>query len=61
MPAGPKNHVIVIRSRTGYEVRNLAGWSRMRVNGARVTQAILKGGDVVEIRGLRLTFFDEVG
>jgi len=33
----------------------------MRVNGEVHTQAPLKGGDVVEIRGLRLTFFDEIG
>ena len=61
VPAGPKHHVLVQRNRTGYEVRNLSGWSRMRVNGEVVTQAPLKGGDVVEIRGLRLTFFDEIG
>jgi len=61
VPAGPKNHVLVLRNRTGYEVRNLSGWSRMRVNGELVTQAPLRGGDVIEIRGLRLTFFDEVG
>ena len=61
VPAGPKHHVLVLRNRTGYEVRNLSGWSRMRVNGEAVSQAPLKGGDVVEIRGLRLTFFDEIG
>ena len=61
VPAGPKHHVLVLRNRTGYEVRNLSGWSRMRVNGDVVSQAPLKGGDTVEIRGLRLTFFDEIG
>jgi hypothetical protein len=61
VPAGPKHHVLVLRNRTGYEVRNLSGWARMRVNGEVLTQAPLKGGDVVEIRGLRLTFFDEIG
>ncbi|HEU5196175.1 MAG TPA: FHA domain-containing protein [Methylomirabilota bacterium] len=61
VPAGPKHHVLVLRNRTGYEVRNLSGWSRMRVNGDVVSQAPLKGGDTVLIRGLRLTFFDEVG
>jgi len=53
--------VLVLRNRTGYEVRNLSGWHRMRVNGEMLTQAPLKGGDVIEIRGLRLTFFDEIG
>ena len=61
VPAGPKHHVLVLRNRTGYEVRNLSGWARMRVNGEVVTQAPLKGGDTIDIRGLRLTFVDEVG
>ena len=61
VPAGPKHHVLVLRNRTGYEVRNLSGWSRMRVNGDVATQAPLRGGDVIEINGLRLTFFDEIG
>jgi hypothetical protein len=61
VPAGPKHHVLVLRNRTGYEVRNLSGWHRMRVNGEMLTQAPLKGGDVIDIRGLRLTFFDEIG
>ena len=60
VPAGPKHHLLVLRNRTGYEVRNLSGWYRMRVNGQVVTQAPLKGGDVIEIRGLGLTFFDEI-
>lgn len=61
VPAGPKHHLLVLRNRIGYEARNLSGWSRMRVNGEVLIQAPLKGGDVVEIGGLRLTFFDEVG
>jgi pSer/pThr/pTyr-binding forkhead associated (FHA) protein len=60
VPAGPKQHVLVLRNRTGYEVRNLSSWHRMRVNGEVVAQAPLKGGDVIEARGLRLTFFDEI-
>jgi pSer/pThr/pTyr-binding forkhead associated (FHA) protein len=60
VPAGPKQHVLVLRNRTGFEVRNLSWWRRMRVNGEVVAQAPLKGGDVIETRGLRLTFFDEI-
>ena len=60
VPRGPKHHLLVIRNRTGYEVRNLSCWFRMRVNGAVVPQAMLKGGDVIDVRGLRLTFFDEI-
>ncbi|HEV8614517.1 MAG TPA: FHA domain-containing protein [Methylomirabilota bacterium] len=60
VPAGPKHHLLVLRNRTGYEVRNLSAWYRMRVNGQVVAQAPLKGGDVIEVRGLGLTFFDEI-
>lgn len=60
VPAGPKHHVLVIRNRTGYEVRNLSGWHKMRVNNEVVAQSMLKGGDVIVIRGLRLTFTDEI-
>jgi hypothetical protein len=60
VPAGPKHHILVIRNRTGYEVRNLSGWHTMRVNNEAVVQSMLKGGDVIAVRGLRLTFFDEI-
>lgn len=61
VPAGPRHHVLVIRNRLGVEVRNLSRWHRVRVNGAVVTQALLQDGDVIEVRGLRLTFFAEIG
>jgi pSer/pThr/pTyr-binding forkhead associated (FHA) protein len=61
VPAGPKHHLLVLRNRQGVEVRNLCRWYRMRVNGEAVPQAVLKGGDVIELRGLRLTFFSEIG
>jgi hypothetical protein len=61
VPAGPKHHLLVIRTRTGYEVRNLCTWFSMRVNGVVTAQAPLKGGDVIQLRGLRMTFFDEIG
>jgi hypothetical protein len=61
VPAGPKHHLLVLRNRTGYEVRNLCTWFGMRVNGVVAPQAPLKSGDTIELRGLRLTFFDEIG
>jgi pSer/pThr/pTyr-binding forkhead associated (FHA) protein len=60
VPAGPKHHILVIRNRTGYEVRNLSGWYKMRVNNEVVVQSMLKGGDVIAVHGLRLTFVDEI-
>lgn len=61
VPVGPKHHLIVMRIRTRYEVRNLSGWHRMWVNGEAREQAMLKTGDVIEVGRLRITFFDEVG
>jgi pSer/pThr/pTyr-binding forkhead associated (FHA) protein len=60
VPAGPRQHVLVIRAAQGFEVRNLARFRRMRVAGVVVPRAPLKNGDTIEIAGLRLTFMDEV-
>jgi FHA domain len=60
VPAGPRQHVLVLRGSNGFEVRNLARFRRMRVAGAVVTRATLKNGDTLEIGGLRMTFMDEV-
>jgi hypothetical protein len=60
VPAGPRQHVLVMRGAQGFEVRNLTWFRRMRVAGAVVSRATLKSGDTVEIAGLRLTFMDEV-
>jgi hypothetical protein len=57
---GPRQHVLVIRGASGYEVRNLAWLRRMRVNGEVTRRAVLKTGDAIEIAGLALTFVDEV-
>lgn len=56
VPKGPKHHVLVVKSDRGVEIRDLAAWSRMRVGGAATKRASLKDGDVVEVRGLKLTF-----
>ena len=58
---GTEAPLLVIRNRTRYEVRNLCAWSSMRVNGVVTAQAPLKSGDVIALRGLRMTFFDEIG
>jgi hypothetical protein len=61
VPAGgPRQHLLVLRTASGFEVRNLARWRRMRVGGQVSKRAPLKSGDTVEISGLRLTFMDEV-
>jgi pSer/pThr/pTyr-binding forkhead associated (FHA) protein len=61
VPAGPRQHVLVMRSKFGVEVRNLSAWYRMTVNGWGFSQSVLRTGDVIEIGGLRLTFLDALG
>ena len=58
--AGPKHHLVVLRTQFGFEVRNLSSWHRMRVNGWVFEQSTLQSGDVIEIGGLRATFLDEL-
>lgn len=60
VPSGPRQHILILRSAGGFEVRNLTWLRRMRVSGEVTRRAILKTGDVVEIGGLTLTFMDEV-
>jgi hypothetical protein len=60
VPAGPRQHVLVMRGAQGFEVRNLTWFRRMRVAGAVAPRATLKSGDTIEIGALRLTFMDEV-
>ncbi len=60
VPAGPRQHLLVLRGATGFEIRNLARFRRMRAGGRVVERLALKSGDTVEIAGLRLTFMDEV-
>lgn len=60
VPAGPRQHVLVLRGPSGFEVRSLARFRRMRVGGRVAARAALKSGDTIKIGGLRLTFMDEV-
>jgi predicted component of type VI protein secretion system len=60
VPAGPRQHLVILRRPQGFEVRDVAWWSRMRVNGRPTARAVLKSGDTIEVGKLRLTFMDEV-
>ena len=60
VPAGPKQHLLVLRTQFGFEVRNLSWWHRMKVNGWAFEQSTLESGDVIEVGGLRVTFLDEL-
>ncbi|MGH7322899.1 MAG: FHA domain-containing protein [Candidatus Rokuibacteriota bacterium] len=60
VPAGPKQHVLILRGAQGFEVRNVSSWYRMKVNGHVTARAALRNGDTIEVGPLKLTFMDEV-
>lgn len=56
VPRGPRQHLLVLRTAQGWEVRNLSFWRRLRVNGQRTVRARLRNRDVIEMGRLRVTF-----
>jgi hypothetical protein len=60
VPKAPKHHVLVVKNDGGCEVRNLTGWTKMKVGGSATQRARLKDGDIVEVGGLKLTFVADI-
>ena len=60
VPKGPKHHVLVVRTKTGCDVRYLGWLGSMTVAGRSTKRAKLENGDVVESGGLTFTFMDDV-
>ena len=60
VPKAPKHHVLVVRSKTGCDVRYLGMFGSMKVGGRSTKRAKLENGDVVESGGLTFTFMDDV-
>lgn len=60
VPKAPKHHVLVVKTDTGCEVRNLHWLSGMKVDGQKKDLALLKDGSVVECGGLKLTFVADI-
>ena len=62
VPAGPKHHILIVNQGEGCEVRNLqTGWgAKMTVGGRATNRATLRDGDVVEAKGLKLTFVADI-
>lgn len=60
VPAGPKHHLLLVNEEERCAVRNLAWLAKMKVNGKTTPQARLKDGDVVEMKGLKLTFVADI-
>lgn len=61
VPAGPKHHLLVVNTKDGCEVRNLAMFGTMKVGGRATKKAILKDGDVVQFKGLVVNFVADIG
>lgn len=57
---GPKQHILITREGSSFEVRNLSRWHRMQVNGRVQARAPLKSGDRIDVGALRLTFLDQI-
>ena len=61
VPKGPKNHVFVMIKDGKCEVRCLPGWGvSMTVGGRKAERAMLKDGDTVESKGLKMTFVADI-
>ena len=60
VPKAPKHHVLVVNRESACEVRNLHGWTTMKVGGTAQNSAALKDGDVVQVGGLKLTFVADI-
>jgi pSer/pThr/pTyr-binding forkhead associated (FHA) protein len=61
VPKGPKHHLLVVTTRDGCEVRNLAMFAGMKVGGRATKKAVLKDGDVVQMSGLVINFVADIG
>ncbi len=60
VPKAPKHHVLIVHRESGCEVKNLHGWTKMKVGGRALNSATLKDGDVVKVGGLTLTFVADI-
>lgn len=60
VPKGPKHHVLIINTKTGCDVRYLAAFGSVKVNGQSTKRSPLKDGDVVDAGGLTMTFVGDI-
>lgn len=61
VPKGPKHHLLVVNTKDGCHVRNLAMFGTMKVGGRATKKATLKDGDVVQMSGLVINFVADIG
>ena len=60
VPKGPKHHVLIINTQTGCDVRYLAAFGSVKVNGNSTKRSALKDGDVVDAGGLTMRFVGDI-
>ncbi len=60
VPTGPKHHLLIMNTKEACDVRWLATFGAIKVNGQSTKKASLKDGDVVEAKGLKLTFVADI-
>ncbi len=60
VPKGPAHHLLIMNTDKGCDVRWLGAFGSVKVNGRSTRRASLKDGDVVEVKGLKLTFVGDV-
>ena len=60
VPKGPKHHVLIINTNAGCDVRYLAAFGSVKVNGQSTKRAALKNGDVVDAGGVTLRFVGDI-
>jgi pSer/pThr/pTyr-binding forkhead associated (FHA) protein len=61
VPSGPKHDLLIIKTKEGFEARNLGGmFSSMKVGGKTTKKAVLKDGDVVEMGGLVVNYVADI-
>lgn len=61
VPKGPKHHLLIVNTKEGCQVRNLAMFGSMKVGGRTTKKATLKDGDVVQMSGLIINFVADIG
>jgi len=60
VPKGPAHHLLIMNTDKGCDVRWLAAFGSVKVNGRSAKRASLGDGDTVEVKGLKLTFVGDI-
>ena len=60
VPKGPGHHLLIMNTDKGCDVRWLAAFGSVKVNGNSTKRASLSDGDVVKVKGLKMTFVGDI-